>query len=363
MSVFCIKLAEIPLEVHAQFDSTRDFCKEYLTEDAPLFSVAPAQADIEKMRRSDHETALAEWRTPAEQTDSYLETLALCHAVMEELIRYNVLLFHGSVIAHSGKAYLFTARSGTGKTTHSRLWLRNLPESHILNGDKPLLIFKNGRIYACGSPWRGKEKYGRNEILPLEAACILERDTENHIEKIAIKDSFDVLMKQCHIPEGNDNLSTSVKLIRQFSALRLYRLGCNMEDEAVLVSYGGMVMNEKNFEEVLDENGSLFFKSVGCSMCPLFREGKDFICIAKRPEGGLKKYDAVLFRRPEIAGRGRYILHRILKINPDGSYWIVGDNCVTGETIRDENILGVLTAVRRNGRTIKISDLGYKLYV
>jgi len=105
-------------------------------------------------------------------------------------------------------------------------------------------------------------------------------------------------------------------------------------------------MNTKTFEEVLDETGSLLYKNVGVSMLPLIREGRDFIYITKRPNERLKKYDVALFHRPHIKGRGEYVLHRILKVNPDSTYWIVGDNCIGGETVKEENIIGVLSTVK-----------------
>ena len=116
------------------------------------------------------------------------------------------------------------------------------------------------------------------------------------------------------------------------------------------------------FEEELNRSGSIIFTNVGGSMRPLIREGKDVMYI-KRADGEIKKYDVVLFVRPNIVGRGHYVLHRIIKINKDGSYWIVGDNCLDGETVSRDNIIGVLNAVVRNGKTIKTSDFSYKLYV
>ena len=98
------------------------------------------------------------------------------------LIDFDVLLFHGSVVAVDGQAFLFTAKSGTGKTTHTRLWLKQIPGCHVLNGDKPLLLFRNDGIYACGTPWQGKENYGTNEILPLKSICLFNRDIKNHKE-------------------------------------------------------------------------------------------------------------------------------------------------------------------------------------
>jgi len=122
-------------------------------------------------------------------------------------------------------------------------------------------------------------------------------------------------------------------------------------------------MTQKTIEELLDETGSLFYKSFGTSMRPLIREGKDCIYIKKRPPERLNKNDVVLFIRPRKKGRDQYVLHRILKVNPDGTYWIVGDNCTIGETVREKNILGVLDAVMRGNRTVRVSDPGYRLYV
>lgn len=120
---------------------------------------------------------------------------------------------------------------------------------------------------------------------------------------------------------------------------------------------------KKTFEEVLRERGQLIWTNVGVSMMPLLRENRDLMVITAKGEERCKKYDAVLFRRPEVNGRGAYVMHRILKVNPDGTYWIVGDNCVSGETVPEENVLGILTQVVRDGKTINVTDKGYLCYV
>ena len=116
------------------------------------------------------------------------------------------------------------------------------------------------------------------------------------------------------------------------------------------------------FEDVLDRTGRLIYTNVGVSMRPLLREGRDVMVIEKLTDAP-GKYDAVLFRRPGVTGRGRYVLHRVLRDNGDGTYWIVGDNCTGGETVGRENILGVLTAVKRSKKTVEVTDPGYRLYV
>lgn len=123
-------------------------------------------------------------------------------------------------------------------------------------------------------------------------------------------------------------------------------------------------METKSFEQVLTEDGVLYWKNVGSSMQPLIREGKDIIKIIKKnPSQRCKKYDAVLFKRPGIKGRGEYVLHRILKVKNDGTYYIAGDNCYKGEIVSEENIIGILKAVIRDNRTLTTQDSSYKIYV
>jgi hypothetical protein len=113
-----------------------------------------------------------------------------------------------------------------------------------------------------------------------------------------------------------------------------------------------------NFEQELETHGSIIYTNRGVSMLPLLRQDRDILVIEKRGEERCRKYDAVLFKRDN----GQYILHRILKLL-DGGYYIVGDNCAEGELVREDQVLGVLRSVRRNGKTIQVTDPGYRFYV
>ena len=118
------------------------------------------------------------------------------------------------------------------------------------------------------------------------------------------------------------------------------------------------------FEEELAANGKLVYTSVGYSMRPMLREGRDVMMIEAIGSRTLKRYDVVLFRRPDIKGRGEYVLHRILRVLPNGNYWIVGDNCTSGEIVPKEDILGILTKVRRGGKKmLDVNDMSYRMYV
>ena len=117
------------------------------------------------------------------------------------------------------------------------------------------------------------------------------------------------------------------------------------------------------FEDILEKDGFLAFTNRGISMLPLIRQGRDVMLITKKSDEHCKKMDAVLFRRLTENGQGAYVMHRILRVNRDGTYWIIGDNCVSGETVKEEQILGILTGIIRDGKQISFSDWRYRLYV
>ena len=232
MARFLISLAGFTVEVNTLYSSTMEFCEEFIADGPADFSVSIQQEDI------DYEQSLAE-ETFSPQ---YLETLALLRKVSEELIRRDTILFHGSALAFDGKAYIFTAPSGTGKTTHAKLWTKTVPGSYVLNGDKPFLRIRDGKVWVCGSPWRGKENYGVNEMLPLEGICILDRDSFNHIEPIQCAPALGTLIRQTYRPEDPFLLMKSIQLIGDVAqSVHLYKLGCTMNPEAARISRAAMI--------------------------------------------------------------------------------------------------------------------------
>lgn len=116
-------------------------------------------------------------------------------------------------------------------------------------------------------------------------------------------------------------------------------------------------MSKSSFEEELDKKGILVYTNKGNSMYPLIRQGKD-VLIIKKTNRGLKKMDVPLYKRKS----GQYVLHRIVKVNSN-DYVIRGDNTYYNETgIRDDQILGVLSGVIRDGKEISVNSLSYKIY-
>ena len=140
-----------------------------------------------------------------------------------------------------GYGYLFTAKSGTGKSTHTRLWREYLGDRAVMvNDDKPL-IRVGEQVTVFGTPYNGKHRLGENIAVPLRAVCILTRDTENHIERITKADAYAMLVQQVYRPQDAAQMAKTLQLVdRMAEQTALYRLGCNMDISAARVAYEGM---------------------------------------------------------------------------------------------------------------------------
>lgn len=160
------------------------------------------------------------------------------------LIHFNGMLLHSSCVVYEGKAYLFSAPCGTGKSTHTQIWLKRFPGAYILNDDKPAIRITDNGVYACGTPFSGKTNQNVNEAVPIGGICILGRDTTNHIEPIDPDEAlFNILNQTVRPPQEKsmDKMLTTLDAVLR--NVPVYRLYCNMELEAAEVSYNGMKNN------------------------------------------------------------------------------------------------------------------------
>ena len=239
---FRIALAGQVIGVSALYEQTRTFCKNYLTDAPASFEVAVTPADIAYERQRSARADELEGAAVREHADPYLETLAVYRKLAQLLVQDDILLMHGAVVAVDGQTYLFTAKSGTGKTTHTRLWMRQFGDRAVMvNGDKPLLHITSEGVTVYGTPWDGKEHLSTNTSCPLKALCILTRSETNHIERISKKEALPMLCQQSYRPCSPIGAQKMLALVdRLGSSVPLYRLGCNMEPEAALVAYHGM---------------------------------------------------------------------------------------------------------------------------
>ena len=242
MTSFTIQIAGTAVAVTANFDSTREYCAEYLCAGEPAFSVEISQKDIDFEREKSAREDALEGLPVRQYTDSYLETLAVQRKITGQLLNRDILLFHGSVIAVDGTGYLFTAKSGTGKSTHTRLWRQCFGSRAVMvNDDKPFLGIGTEGVTAWGTPWMGKHRLGANISVPLKAICILNRGEQNRIQRIPARDAVLMLLQQSSRPQDPTQMPKYLELVDRLAAgVEFYSLRCNMEPEAARIAYDAM---------------------------------------------------------------------------------------------------------------------------
>lgn len=239
---FNIRLAGTAIGIEPMYDYIREYCREYITDEKAAFTVKTEAADIAYEREKSDREAVIEGHKPVYYSDEYLETLSVYRKIAEKMPFLDTLLFHGSVIAVDNVGYLFTAKSGTGKSTHTRLWRELFGERAVMiNDDKPLLRITENGVTAYGTPWDGKHRLSTNTAVPLKAVCILTRSEENFIEKITPKEAYQLVLQQTYRPVDRLAVIQSLKLIdSMLKTTGLYRLGCNISPDAARVAFEGM---------------------------------------------------------------------------------------------------------------------------
>ena len=242
MAQFKIKIAGSVAAVDSLFDSTPHYLKAYLTEDAPDFSVTVTESDLRFEQAELDKEALEEGFRRREFTDPFLERAAIQRAFAEFLFDRNILLVHGSTVAVDGRAYLFAAKSGTGKSTHTRLWRQVFGQRAVMiNDDKPFLHLTDTGVIAFGSPWSGKHGLDTNICAPLGGICILQRGQENIIRPLSAEEALPRLHKEAYIPmdaEKHPKFQTLVeKLARQ---VPLWHMTCTKDPQAAQVAFDAM---------------------------------------------------------------------------------------------------------------------------
>ena len=244
MYQFKVKIAGHVAEIESQFIRPKAICRDYLTDEPPEFKIQIHQEDIEKER----ETYIKLFGD-CTLWDSSLETIALHALLSNRLIDFGSFLMHGAAVGYDNRAFIFSAESGTGKTTHALRWLKNLPMARIINGDKPIIATNTDGEppLACGSPWGGKENYYTNIMVPLKSIVMMERAEENHIERISFAEAFPLLLQQVYLPEDEDKVRKTLRLMQRLHpAVSFWRFQCNnFKDDCFDVAYNALVWEQK----------------------------------------------------------------------------------------------------------------------
>ena len=243
MAEFYMKIAGHTAKVTSLFESTPQYFKAYVSADTPEFSVAVSREDIAFEQAELLAEAHRDGFKPRVFTDPFLERAAIQRAFAEFLFDHDTLLLHGSALAVDGKGYLFTAHSGTGKSTHTRYWQQLLGQRMVMvNDDKPFVTLSADGVILHGSPWNGKHGLDSNLSVPLRGICLLERGSENRIQRITPAEMLPMVQKQCYCPLEERKQEAFLVLTEKLTNMvPVWRMTCTKDPAAAETAYHAMM--------------------------------------------------------------------------------------------------------------------------
>lgn len=233
-------IADLRIKINNKSPFTDRFCKDYLSID----QISPVDLEVQATQSEiDSERALC-----PKFSEGYLENICIYRKICEQMPKWDRFLLHAAVLEYKGDCYAFLGKSGTGKSTHTGLWLKNLPTARILNGDKPIIGYKDGRFTVYGTPWMGKERFGYNGKGVLKSLCFLEQAKVNEISLIEQTSVAERLFIQLLLPKDFDMVARTLELADFLvKTLPSYLMKCDISYQAFKTSF------EKLTGERIDE--------------------------------------------------------------------------------------------------------------
>lgn len=209
---------------------TDRYCKAYLSVDQT--------SPVDVTATVTEEEFLEEKKVSSQFPDDYVENICLYRSLCRQIPVFNRILLHASVLEVDGNAYGFLGRSGTGKSTHTRLWMKFVNGASIVNGDKPILQYAPDGFLVYGTPWMGKEGWGENTVAPLKGLCFLEQAPHNEICLLSKTQAVSRIFTQVFLPDDEANVNKTLEIIDKLvDTVPMYLLKCTISEEAVRCSY------------------------------------------------------------------------------------------------------------------------------
>ena len=237
-----MEIAGAVVRVQPLFQSTKEYCKPFLTDQEPELCVDMPGEDLAYEQMLLDQEAVEQGLKLRKFPEPFLERSTIQRRVADYLVGCDTVMLHGSTVAVDGSAYLFTAPCGTGKSTHTRLWRELFGQRAVMvNDDKPFLQITSSEILAYGSPWSGKHGLSSNVCVPLKGICSLHRGKENAIVPTDANTLMDLLCQQVHIPADEALAQKAYALVEQLArSVPLWTMLCNREVNAAQVAYDAM---------------------------------------------------------------------------------------------------------------------------
>lgn len=230
-----LDVAGLKVSTPCKYPQIANICRDFTApEDThPDFSIDTDACDLafesNQMKKEHGENVIA--------PDWLLESSAIHRKISRTALAYSRLMMHGSSLSYKGEGVIFTALSGTGKSTHTSFWRSAFGEDvRMINDDKPFLDLSRDTPMICGSPWMGKHHLGENISCPLRAIVIVERAERDRICKVSFSDAVPEIYRQIYRGENTSEVMTALSLMDRISKVPVYRLGCTISEHSAVMA-------------------------------------------------------------------------------------------------------------------------------
>ena len=228
------RIAEMNIAVNPRYEYTVAYLRDYEC-DSDDYELSIEVTD--EMIAHEQKLNMEIHGTP--YSDALCEAVAVLRVICDHIIKRGGFFFHCSCLRIDGDGIVFTAPSGTGKSTHAALWRRGFGDRvEMINDDKPLVRERDGAFVIYGTPWCGKHHIGSNISAPIRAIFFLEQAPENSAEPVDSFTALRMLMQQTVLPSGREDMAALLEMLgRLIEQVPMYRLRCNISDDAAQVAY------------------------------------------------------------------------------------------------------------------------------
>ena len=231
-----IKIADIVIEINAFNESTKKYCEDFLSDEDSDLTITMSREDLENEKHINEDGKVY----------ASEEISALYRKIADLFIERNIVVFHGSSFKVNDYAFIVTARSGVGKSTHVNLLKQLLGNDLVyINDDKPLLEINNNNLMLYSSPWNGKERRGNNTKAPLKAIIFLNRGNNTYKQLNNSEEVYFKLLSQIYLPRDKDKREKALKIIDiLLKSVNFYEINVNKEIASASMTYERIIKNE-----------------------------------------------------------------------------------------------------------------------